>query len=418
MKLYSRGQVALAAAIAAVLALALAGAAGLLKLPRGAPLVPAARTATAAPAPEAVVPAAPASPEAPASPALPDPLLGVPVQSTVAVSPDEANNIDLYQRLNQAVVNITSVSYEYNWFLEPEPQQGTGSGSIIDIKGHILTNYHVVKDAQEISVTLADGVDRKGKVVGVDPENDLAVIQFDPRGEHLTSIPFGSSSGLRVGQKVLAIGNPFGLDRTLTTGIISGLGRPVKTDSGMVIREMIQTDASINPGNSGGPLLSSKGEMIGVNTMIFSPSGGSVGIGFAVPVDTAKRVVPDLVRYGKVLRGWIDIKPVQLFPRLVSYANLPVSEGVLVSEVTPGSTAEKAGLKGGTEAVRYGRSVFYLGGDIIVQVDKMPVGSLYDLLGALEDNKPGESVEVKIIRNRKPMTLTVKLSERPQNLEL
>ncbi len=404
MKLYSRGQVALAAAIAAVLALALAGVAGLLKLPRRAPLVPSARTATAAPAPEAVVPAAPASPEAPASPALPDPLLGVPVQSTVAVSPDEANNIDLYQRLNQAVVNITSVSYEYNWFLEPEPQQGTGSGSIIDAKGHILTNYHVVKDAQEISVTLADGVDRKGKVVGVDPENDLAVIQFDPRGEHLTSIPFGSSSGLRVGQKVLAIGNPFGLDRTLTTGIISGLGRPVKTDSGMVIREMIQTDASINPGNSGGPLLSSKGEMIGVNTMIFSPSGGSVGIGFAVPVDTAKRVVPDLVRYGKVLRGWIDIKPVQLFPRLVSYANLPVSEGVLVSEVTPGSAAEKAGLKGGSE-------------DIIVQVDKMPVGSLYDLLGALEDNKPGESVEVKIIRNRKPMTLTVKLSERPQNLE-
>jgi S1-C subfamily serine protease len=397
LKLYSRGQVALVAAMAAVLALALAGAAGLLKLPwagRG-------RLAASSQVLTRILESPPA----------------LPVQNTVAVSLDEANNIDLYQRLNQAVVNITSVSYEYNWFLEPEPQQGTGSGSIIDTKGHILTNYHVVKDAQEISVTLADGVDRKGKIVGVDPENDLAVIQFDPRGEHLTSIPFGSSSGLRVGQKVLAIGNPFGLDRTLTTGIISGLGRPVKTDSGMVIREMIQTDASINPGNSGGPLLNSRGEMIGVNTMIFSPSGGSVGIGFAVPVDAAKRVVPDLVRYGKVLRGWIDIKPVQLFPRLVSYANLPVSEGVLVSEVTLGSTAEKAGLKGGTEAVRYGRSVFYLGGDIIVQVDKMPIGSLYDLLGALEDNKPGESVEVKIIRNRKPMTLTVKLSERPQNLK-
>jgi S1-C subfamily serine protease len=401
VKLYSRGQVVLAAAVAAVLALALASAAGFLKLPQRIHLA-ASSTTVAGPA------------AAPAPPAVPP---AVPVQYSGPVSPDEANNIDLYQRLNPAVVNITSVTYEYNWFLEPEPQQGTGSGSIIDARGHVLTNYHVVKDAQELSVTLADGVDRKGKVVGVDRENDLAVIQFDPKGERLTTIPFGNSSGLRVGQKVLAIGNPFGLDRTLTTGIISGLGRPVKTDSGIVIREMIQTDASINPGNSGGPLLNSKGEMIGVNTMIFSPSGGSVGIGFAVPVDTARRVVPDLIRFGKVQRGWIDIKPVQLFPRLVNYANLPVSEGVLVSEVASGSPAAKAGLRGGTEAVRYGRSVFYLGGDIIVEVDKMPVSSLYDLLGALEDNKPGETVEVKIIRNRKPMTLAVRLSERPQNLQ-
>jgi S1-C subfamily serine protease len=401
VKLYSRGQVVLAAAVAAVLALALASAAGFLKLPQRIHLA-ASSTTVAGPA------------AAPAPPAVPP---AVPVQYSGPVSPDEANNIDLYQRLNPAVVNITSVTYEYNWFLEPEPQQGTGSGSIIDARGHVLTNYHVVKDAQELSVTLADGVDRKGKVVGVDRENDLAVIQFDPKGERLTTIPFGNSSGLRVGQKVLAIGNPFGLDRTLTTGIISGLGRPVKTDSGIVIREMIQTDASINPGNSGGPLLNSKGEMIGVNTMIFSPSGGSVGIGFAVPVDTARRVVPDLIRFGKVQRGWIDIKPVQLFPRLVNYANLPVSEGVLVSEVASGSPAAKAGLRGGTEAVRYGRSVFYLGGDIIVEVDKMPVASLYDLLGALEDNKPGETVEVKILRNRKPMSLNIQLSERPQNLE-
>jgi S1-C subfamily serine protease len=387
----------LAASAAAVLVLGAVGAVGLLKLPGGRSGLAAAERPAAEPAPAAPAP--------------------LPVQYSGPVSPDEANNIELYLRLNPGVVNITSVSFEYNWFLEPVPQQGTGSGSIIDPKGHVLTNYHVVKDAQELSVTLADGVDRKGKVVGVDRENDLAVIQFDPRGERLTTIPFGNSSGLRVGQKVLAIGNPFGLDRTLTTGIISGLGRPVKTDSGIVIREMIQTDASINPGNSGGPLLNSKGEMIGVNTMIYSPSGGSVGIGFAVPIETARRVVPDLLRFGKVQRGWIDIKPVQLFPRLVSYANLPVSEGVLVSEVTPGSPAEKAGLKGGTEAVRYGRSLFYLGGDIIVEVDKMPVSSLYDLLGALEDNKPGESVEVKILRNRKPMTLTVKLAERPQNLE-
>jgi S1-C subfamily serine protease len=397
VKLYSRGQVLLAAAAAAVLLLAAAAAAGFLKLPGGR----SGREAAERPAAE----------QAPAAP------LPLPVQYSGPVSADEANNIDLYQRLNPAVVNITSVSFEYNWFLEPVPQQGTGSGSIIDPKGHVLTNYHVVKDASELSVTLAGGADYKGRIVGVDPENDLAVIQFDPKGARLTVIPFGSSSGLRVGQKVLAIGNPFGLDRTLTTGIISGLGRPVKTESGIVIREMIQTDASINPGNSGGPLLNSKGEMIGVNTMIYSPSGGSVGIGFAVPIETARRVVPDLLRFGKVQRGWIDIKPVQLFPRLVSYANLPVSEGVLVSEVTPGSTAEKAGLKGGGDPVRYGRSLFYLGGDIIVEVDRMPVSSLYDLLGALEDNKPGETVEVKILRNRRPQTLTVQLSQRPQDLQ-
>ena len=387
---------AIAVAAAVALVLALAGMAGLLQLPGRQPAGRAVEGPAAGHA---------------AAPAL------IPVQYSGPVSPDEANNIDLYQRLNPAVVNITSVSFEYNWFLEPVPQQGTGSGSIIDAKGHVLTNYHVVKDASELSVTLADGVDYKGKIVGVDPENDLAVIQFDPKGARLSVIPFGSSSGLRVGQKVLAIGNPFGLDRTLTTGIISGLGRPVKTESGIVIREMIQTDASINPGNSGGPLLNSKGEMIGVNTMIYSPSGGSVGIGFAVPIETARRVVPDLLRFGKVQRGWIDIKPVQLFPRLVSYANLPVSEGVLVSEVTPGSSAEKAGLKGGSDPVRYGRSLFYLGGDIIVEVDRMPISSLYDLLGALEDNKPGETVEVKILRNRRAQTLAIKLSERPQNLQ-
>jgi S1-C subfamily serine protease len=420
VKKYTRGQLLLAAAAAGGLVLGIAGAAGFLRLPWGP-----ARAATAeasalaareaARTEEAELP--PAEEPQPGLDRTWQPVLALPVQNAPPVSPDEANNIDLYQRLNRAVVNITSVSYEYNWFLEPEPQQGTGSGSIIDAKGLVLTNYHVVKDAEQLSVTLADGQDYKGRIVGVDPENDLAVIQFDPKGARLTLIPLGSSTGLRVGQKVLAIGNPFGLERTLTTGIISGLGRPVKMQSGIVIREMIQTDASINPGNSGGPLLNAKGEMIGVNTMIYSPSGGSVGIGFAVPADTARRVVPDLIRYGKVQRGWIDIKPVQLFPRLVSYANLSVSEGILVSEVAPGSAAEKAGLKAGTEAVRYGRSLFYLGGDIIVEVDKMPVASLYDLLGALEDNKPGDTVEVKVIRNRKPLTLSVKLSQRPKNVE-
>jgi S1-C subfamily serine protease len=332
------------------------------------------------------------------------------------VSEDEKENIQIYKILNEAVVNITSVSYGYNWFLEPVPQEGTGSGSIIDQQGYVITNYHVVKDAEKLFLTLADGTEHEGKVIGVDPENDLAVIRFDPKGKQLTVIPFGSSANLLVGQKVLAIGNPFGLERTLTTGIVSGLGRPIKLDSNFVIREMIQTDASINPGNSGGPLLNSKGEMIGINTIIYSPSGGSVGIGFAVPVDTAKRVIPELIRDGKVTRGWIDIVPVQLFPALVDYAGIPVKEGILISEVSPGGMAEKAGLKGGdkNKAVQYRRSVIYLGGDIITEVDGLKITSLADFYAALEDNRPGEIVTVKALRGGAQKSFSVKLVSRSQ----
>jgi S1-C subfamily serine protease len=333
-------------------------------------------------------------------------------------SSDERTNIRIYEELNRAVVNITAVSVDYNWFLEPIPRAGTGSGSIIDQKGHVLTNYHVVKDARELNVTLADGMNFRGKIVGIDPENDLAIIKFNPGGLMLSTVLFGSSSGIRVGQKVLAIGNPFALERTLTTGIVSGVGRPVRIDSGLVIREMIQTDASINPGNSGGPLLNSQGEMIGINTVIFSPSGGSVGIGFAVPVDTAKRIIPDLLRFGKVQRGWIDITPVQIFPELVRYADLPVTQGIIISEVKPDSEADAAGLRGGDEQVRHGRTLINIGGDIIIEIDGFPVTSLVDLLSSLEDNKPGETVEVKVIRGKKEMSLRVKLSERPDNIQL
>ena len=403
MKLYARWQVILFTVAGIVLTLLVTWATGILQVPeRGKED----SSAGAEGVIEEILETAPDSTQ----------ITATPVQFSGSISSDEANNIQIYEKLNEAVVNVTSVSFEYNWFLEPIPREGTGSGSIIDQKGYVLTNYHVIKNANELSVTLADGSNYKGDIIGVDPENDLAVIKFDPEGRRLTTISFGSSANLRVGQKVLAIGNPFALDRTLTTGIVSGLGRPVRTDTGLLIKEMIQTDASINPGNSGGPLLNSKGEMIGINTMIYSPSGGSVGIGFAVPVDTAKRVVPDLLRYGKVQRGWIDIVPVQLFPALVRYADLNVSEGILVSEVEPGSNAEQAGLKAGTQAVRYGRSIINLGGDIIVEVDGTPIATLMDLLGALEDNKPGETVEVKVLRGRREQTLYVKLSARPQNI--
>jgi len=330
-------------------------------------------------------------------------------------SSDELGNIEVYERYNQAVVNITTEVVGYNWFLEAVPREGSsGSGSIIDNRGYILTNNHVVENAYKVNITLADGRLYEGEVIGSDPENDLAVIKFNPEDQNLITIPFGSSADLQVGQKVLAIGNPFAFERTLTTGIISGLGRPLINDRGIVIRDLIQTDASINPGNSGGPLLNSFGELIGVNTMIYSPSGGSVGIGFAVPVDTAHRVVPDLIRYGIVQRGWIDIEPVQLFPSLVRYANLGVSEGILVSKVRPGGNAEKAGIKGGSadRPVRSGNNVIYLGGDIIVGVDDKHISSLGDFYAALERTRPGQLVTIRLVRGRKELSVNVSLAER------
>jgi S1-C subfamily serine protease len=252
---------------------------------------------------------------------------------------------------------------------------------------------------------------RSGKRSGSD--------QIRPPRQRTGDNSLWDSDGLRVGQKVLAIGNPFGLERTLTTGIVSALGRPVKTDGGLVIQEMIQTDSSINPGNSGGPLLNSRGQMIGVNTMIYSPSGGSVGIGFAVPVNTARRIVPDLIEYGFVKRGWIDVVPVQLFPSLVRYANLPVREGLLVSRVINGGNAQSAGIRGGqrNRAVRSRGSVIYLGGDIIVGVNGMSIATLADLYSALESSIPGEKAIIEVVRGNDRLQLTLTLSERPEQYQ-
>jgi S1-C subfamily serine protease len=341
----------------------------------------------------------------------------VPAQDSGAYASDENQNIRIYELYNEGVVNITTEKLLYSWFFDPVPQEGgTGSGSIIDKRGYVLTNHHVVEEAYKVFVALADGSRHEGEVIGTDPENDLAVIKFDPQGIELVPIPLGTSSDLRVGQKVLAIGNPFAFERTLTTGIISGLGRPVRGSSSYVIQGMIQTDASINPGNSGGPLLNSKGEMIGVNTMIYSPSGGSVGIGFASPIDTARRVLPDLIEYGLVRRGWLDIVPVQLEPSIVRYARLPVDRGVLVSRVMDGGNADKSGIKGGGERVRYGRNYIYLGGDIITEIDGQAIESISDFFGALESTKPGETVKIKVIRNGRDRDFEIVLSVRPANM--
>jgi len=331
-------------------------------------------------------------------------------------SADENENITIYERLNAAVVNITTEIMAINWFLEPIPQEGTsGSGSIIDTNGFIITNNHVIQNAHRVFINLADGSQFEGRVIGVDPENDLAVLKFDPPpGMVLTTINYGNSDNLRVGQKVLAIGNPFALERTLTVGIVSGLGRPIQTSRNRIIRDMIQTDASINPGNSGGPLLDTQGRMIGINTMIYSPSGGSVGIGFAVPVNTARRVVGELMQHGRVRRGWIDATVVQIFPSLVRYARLPVNSGLLVSRTRRGGLAERAGLRQGSEPVQYGRSVIYLGGDIITSINGIPTNTLADLYSSLEASRPGDTVSVVIIRSGQTVTLRITLADREE----
>ena len=335
-----------------------------------------------------------------------------------AFTEDERNNIAIYEQLNAGVVNITTETVAINWFLEPVPQAGgSGSGSIINTRGYVLTNHHVIENANKVFISLADGSQYEGIVVGTDPENDIAVLKFDPpQGTELQVIPFGSSDNLRVGQKVLAIGNPFALERTLTVGIVSGLGRPIQNSPNHIIKNMIQTDASINPGNSGGPLLNTQGQMIGINTMIYSPSGGSVGIGFAVPINTAKRVVAEIIEFGKVRRGWIDATVVQIFPNLVRYAKLPVTAGLLVSRTRRNGMAERAGLRQGSDPVQYGRNIIYLGGDIITSVNGIKTNNLADLYSALEDNKPGETVKVEVIRSGRSITLDITLADREEVL--
>jgi len=296
--------------------------------------------------------------------------------------------------------------------------EGTGSGSIMDQKGNVLTNLHVVRGAAALFVTLYDGSTYPAKVIGADFENDLAVIRFEPAGRKLTTIKTGSGRVV-VGQRVYALGNPFGLEHTLTTGIVSAIGRPMSTEEGVMMKDLIQTDAAINPGNSGGPLLNTGGEMIGINTMIVSPSGGSVGIGFAVPISTALRVVPDLLEHGRVMRGWIDIIPVPIFPMIERLGGLPVSRGIIVSQVKPGSAAASAGLQGGTRAISLGSypHTIYVGGDIILDIDGTEVTTLGEYLSALEQSKPGATVTVTVLRGSQKVSLKVKLAERPTPAE-
>lgn len=327
-------------------------------------------------------------------------------------SPDELNNIEVYKAVNPAVVNITSTTVQYDFFFNVFPSQGSGSGFLIDDKGDILTNFHVVGGARSIEVTLPDQSRHKAKLVGRDRTADLAVIQINDRKD-LPFIKLGNSDNLQVGQKVLAIGNPFGqFQGTLTTGVISSLGRSIRDQDGRVLEDLIQTDAAINPGNSGGPLLNSRGEVIGINTAIFGP-GTSVGIGFAIPANTARNILADLLKEGRVKRAYLGISTEQITPPIAELLNLPVPQGVLVARLTRGGPAEEAGIQGGRSLVLIGNQQYLIGGDLLVEVDGTALNTPQDLTRYLQKKKPGDTVRVTLYREQKRMTVDVKLGELP-----
>jgi S1-C subfamily serine protease len=328
---------------------------------------------------------------------------------------DEQNNIDVYRAISPGVVNITTTAYVQTFF-GVYPQRGSGSGSIMDQEGRILTNYHVVAEGAQargqqasIEVALADKSTYPATIVGADPDHDLAVLKIEAPAAKLTPVPLGDSAGLLVGQKVLAIGNPFGLQQTLTTGVISALERPLKSPSGQQIAGVIQTDAAINPGNSGGPLLNSRGEMIGINTAIFSESGGNVGIGFAVPVNTAKRIIPDLIRYGRAARPYLGASFLPVDQRVARILGIRADlHGLVVYGVSPGSPAARAGIRG-----LQGDEGNYSVGDIIVGIDGQDVTSQEDLQRILNAKRPGDNVRLDVLRGVRRVPVQLVLSSAP-----
>jgi len=336
------------------------------------------------------------------------------VGKTFSITEDEKNNIVVYEKVADGVVNVTSTAVQQDFFFNAFPTQGSGSGSIIDTKGHILTNYHVVANAQKLEVTLSDGSKWPAKLIGSDPDNDLAVIKIDAPKEKLKVILMGDSKSLRIGQKVLAIGNPFGLQRTLTTGIISSLGRTIRSEAGTLIEDIIQTDAAINPGNSGGPLLNSEGEIVGINSAIISPTGGNVGIGFAIPVNTAKRVLPELISKGYVTYAFIGATIQSLIPEMAKYLKLKIERGAMISEVVTGGPADKAGLKGGNQRVQVGNMIVLVGGDIVVKADQKEVKTSDELIHYIREKKPGDTILLKVFRKDSFIDMKVTLGERPR----
>lgn len=331
-----------------------------------------------------------------------------------ALTADEDENTRIYGEAGRSVVNIVTTSVSYDFFYNPAPSTGSGSGVIVDRLGHIVTNYHVIDGAKSIDVTLFDASRYKAEVVGEDPGSDIAVLKINALEAKLTPVAFGDSSNLKVGQKALAIGNPFGLERTLTVGVVSSLGRTMRAPNGRLIRGIVQTDAAINPGNSGGPLLNSSGRMIGVNTAIFSTVEGSIGIGFAIPVNSVKKVLPQLLSKGYVARAWLGISGQSIDAEDAGILGLP-SAGVLVAEIFRDSPAEKAGLKGAVRNVRIGNLVIAEGGDLVTAVDGRPLKSMDEFNDIMEDYEAGRTVTLRITRNRKVVFVKVRLDEMPRS---
>ena len=326
---------------------------------------------------------------------------------------EEQNNISVYKRNIPAVVNVTSRAMTFDFFYGLVPQEGQGSGFVIDKEGHILTNYHVVADARQVEVTLHNRKKYKATVVGTDPSHDLAVIQI--KASELVPAVLGDSRNLQVGQKVYAIGNPFGLAGTMTRGIVSSI-RPVREPNGATIDEAIQTDAAINPGNSGGPLMNWHGEVIGINTMILSNVGQNAGIGFAIPINTAKAVLNDLMTLGRVRRPALGVRTVPVGPELADEIGLPVDYGLLIIGVVSGSAADQAGLRAGTERAYLGNIPIMLGGDLIVAIDGEKIQDQDDLTQMMNNHRAGDSVKVTIYRGKRKMDVDVALGEARQQV--
>jgi S1-C subfamily serine protease len=326
---------------------------------------------------------------------------------------EEQNNITVYRKNIGSVVNITSKAVTFDFFYGLVPEEGQGSGFIIDKEGHILTNYHVIAEARQIEITLHNRKKYRATIVGVDRSHDLAVVQI--KAPDLTPMVLGDSGNLQVGQKVYAIGNPFGLAGTLTRGIVSSI-RQVQEPDGMKIEDAIQTDASINPGNSGGPLLNMRGDVIGINTMIASNVGQSAGIGFAIPINTAKAVINDLLTSGRLRRPALGVSTIPIDPQLADQMGLVSDYGLLILQVVPGGAAENAGLRGGSERAFLGNTPIMIGGDLIVAIDGQKVEDQQELAQIMNNHHAGDTVRVTIYRAKKKMDVSVTLGEARQQV--
>ncbi|MGB8492969.1 MAG: trypsin-like peptidase domain-containing protein [Candidatus Acidiferrum sp.] len=332
-----------------------------------------------------------------------------------ALTEDESINVRIYRQASPAVANILTKATEYDFFMDPVPVEGAGSGFVIDPRGFILTNYHVVAGAQTIEVILGDQSRYPAKFIGADQRNDVALVKIDPKGKQLKALPLGDSSTLQVGQKVLAIGDPFGFQSTLTTGVVSALGRTVQTSETTFIDAAIQTDASINRGNSGGPLINTHGDVIGINSAIYTPSGTTAGIGFAIPINTAKLIANDLMSEGRVRRAYLGVQTVPVGGWLAEALDLPVQDGLLVEQTTKGSPAAAAGIRGGDRVAEAGMRRIVIGGDVIVALDGQKVANQFDMNVLLNRKRPGDTVTLTVYRGAKKVDVPVRLGEHDGN---